>query len=283
MNRPRARIALAVLTLGAAGLTACGGSDDKPIDIASDCKPIVEGVTTVASGELTMAVAEYPPYVSNAGGRLTGVDGEMLTEVASKLCLQPDPKIQSFTAIIESVKNGSADLTAGNWYINDERKQTFEVSSPVYADQMAIVTQAGLDSLDQLQGKQVGTTQGYLWVEDLQKALGQKNVKLYATEDAVYQDVKVGRIAAGVITYGGGAQILKSNNDTTLKLEVLKPDQQVKASVGTPQSAVLIHKGNTKLLEAVDKVIADLHQSGKLKQILTSNGLPASAADVTSG
>lgn len=279
MNRSTAAVIGFAALLSTATLTACG-ADAKQVAIADDCKPVVDGVETVSDGKLTMAVAEYPPYVSNAGGELSGVDGDLLTEVSKRLCLQPDVKTQSFTAIIESVKNGSADLTAGNWYINQERKQLFEVSDPVYADQMAVVSQDGVDTVSGLEGASVGTTQGYLWVEDLQAALGKDNVKLYQTEDAVYQDVKVGRIEAGVITYGGGAQLQKTYNDDASQLEVLQPDERVQASVGTPESAVLIHQGNTKLLEAVNQVIADLHGDGTLAEILEDNGLPASAADV---
>ena len=279
MNRVRLTALTLTALLSGLSLTACG-SGGEAVAIADDCKPVVDGVKTVKKGKLTMAVAEYPPYISTAGGKLSGVDGDVLAEVAKRLCLQPDPKTQSFSAIIESVKNNSADLTAGNWYINDERKQQFEVSNPVYADQMAVISKAGGDSVSALEGQTVGTTQGYLWVEDLQKVLGKQNVRLYATEDAAYQDVKVGRIDSAVITYGGGTQLLNTYKDKTSKLEVLQPDERVAASVGTPQTAVLVQKGNASLVEAVNQVVADLRQEGKLAEILTENGLPESAGDV---
>jgi len=275
MKRINVLLGPLVLALTAISLTGCGSSQDTA-QIAKGCKPVVNGVHTTNSGKLTMAVAEYPPYISNANG-LSGVDGELLLHVAKALCLQPGVQTQSFTAIIESVKNGRADLTAGNWYINADREATFEVSQPVYADKMAIITKSGGDTIAGLQGKAVGTTQGYLWVADLQKALGKSNVHLYSTEDAAYQDVKVGRIAAGVITYGGGSHLLASNNDNTTKLQALKPDPRVQASVGSPQSAVLTHKGDTALLKAVNVVISKMKADGSLAQILKKNGLPASA------
>jgi polar amino acid transport system substrate-binding protein len=279
MNRSRLTSLGVAALLSPLALAGCG-SDDNQLAIAADCTPVVEGVETVSEGKLSMAVAEYPPYVTNAQGELGGVDGEVLTEVARQLCLQPSVQTQSFTAIIESVKNGSADLTAGNWYINDERKQQFEVSDPVYADEMAIVSQDGFDNLDALEGKTIGTTQGYLWVEDLQKALGKDKVKLYATEDAAFQDVKVGRIDAAVITYGGGTQLLKTYKGDESWLNGFAPDERVAASVDTARTAVLIEKGNTELLEAVNTVVDGLREDGALAEILENNGLPASAADV---
>lgn len=269
------------LALGASLLSGCGSSSSQAASTgAAGCKPIVAGVKTVNPGKLTMAIAEYPPYVSMAGGSLSGVDGVVLKEVAKALCLQPDPQTMSFPAIIESVKSGRADLTAGNWYINAERASTFELSKPVYRDLMALLTKSGANNLNQIAGQKVGTTQGYLWVQDLQKTFGIGNVKLYATEDAVFQDVAVGRVQAGVMTYGAATQLLKANKNDTLKVEILQPDPRVQASVGVAQTAVLVQKGNTALRDAVDQVVGEMRASGALKKALEDSGLKSDAADV---
>lgn len=268
----------ALLAASLLPLAACGGAPASTVP--TDCKPVVEGVETANNGKLTMAIAEYPPYVSLKGGSLSGVDGTVLAEVAKQLCLQPDAKTSSFTAIIESVKNGSVDLSAGNWYINEERAQQFEVSNPVYLDKMALLTADGADTIDGVSGKSVGTPQGYLWVKDLQDTLGKDKVKLYATEDAVYQDVKSGRAGAGIMTYGAALQLVKSNNDTKLKVTELKSDLRIKASVGAARTAVLVHKGNTKLKDAVDTVVEKMRADGSLQKALEDNGLPGSAAEV---
>jgi polar amino acid transport system substrate-binding protein len=257
--------------------TACS---QPPAEISSDCKPIVAGVTTVTPGVLTAAVAEFPPYVSMKGGTLSGVDGVLLKKVAEKLCLTPKATTQSFTAVIESVKNGSADLTAGDWQFSEDRAQIFETSHPVYLEKVALMSKSGAANIDDLKGKTVGTPQGYLWVEDLQNALGADSVKLYATEDAVYQDIKAGRLDAGVTSIGGAIQAVKANNDSSLKVESLKPDERIQQTMGKQTAVVLIHKGNTKLKEAVDKVSADMQVDGSLEQALKDVGLPSELANV---
>lgn len=272
-------IAAGMFAAGVLALAGCATAAE-PASVPEDCTPIVEGVETISAGKLTAAVAEYPPYVSLAGGALSGVDGAVLSRVAEELCLVPNGQTQSFTAIIESVKSGSADLSAGNWYINDERKSQFEVSDPVYIDQMAIVSKEGFSTLGELAGSTVGTTQGYLWVADFQAALGTDKVSLYATEDATYQDVKNGRIQAGVFTFGAAQQLLEANNDTTLKIEAFEPDERIGASVDAAQTAVLIQPGNAKLLEAVNAVIAEMREDGSLTAALEENGLDPAAADV---
>ena len=279
MRRNTDTITLAVLALTVAATTACSSSN-AGAEIVDDCQPIVSGVETTESGELTAAFQEYPPYISNAGGTVSGVDGEVVKRVASALCLDVNAKVTTPTAIIESVKNGSADLTLGNWYINEEPASLYELSDPIYADQMAVISPDGATGISELEGKTVGTVQGYLWVEDMQNALGSGNVRLYNSEDAVYQDVAAGRIDAGVTTFGGATQAGKTNQGDE-EVEVLAPDQRIAASVGTPRTAALIHKGNTGLQEAVNVVVAEMHGDGSLEKALTDNGLPASAADVS--
>lgn len=282
MSRLAKGAAVAALLMGAsAALTGCSSTTTTAAAVPDDCTPIVEGVETAETGKLVAAVAEYPPYVSLAGGSLSGVDGEVIARVASELCLTPDARTGSFTANIESTKNGSADLSAGNWYINEERKSQFEVSDPVYVDQMVVVSKDGFSSLEDLQGSTVGTTQGYLWVEDFQSALGSDKVSLYATEDATYQDVKNGRIQAGIFTHGAAQQLLEANNDTTLKVEPFEANDAIGASVDLPLTAVLIHQGNTKLLEAVNAVVTEMREDGSLAEALEKNGLDPEAATVT--
>ncbi|MFF0990813.1 substrate-binding periplasmic protein [Kocuria nitroreducens] len=276
MHRTRFAASALLLTT-VVPLAACGGGGTSTV--AEDCEPIVADVQTAEEGKLTAAVQEYPPYVSMAGDELSGVDGVLIAEVAERLCLEPEVQVTSITAVVESVRNGSADLTAGNWYINEERGREFELSDPVYIDQMALLTADGATSLDQLEGKTVGTPQGYLWVEDLQSVLGSQ-VKLYASEQAVYQDVRSGRTDAGVVTYGAAKHLVESNDDSELQVELMEPDERVEASVGQARTAVLVHKGRTQLRDAVNQVVEEMRADGSLEQALEEAGLPASAADV---
>lgn len=85
------------------------------------------------------------------------------------------------------------------------------------------------------------------------------------------------------MTYGAALQLVKSNNDTRLKVTELKSDPRIKASRGAARTAVLVHKGNTKLKEAVDTVVEKMRADGSLQKALEVNGLPGSAAEVKTG
>lgn len=279
INRSRIAAITGTALLATTLITSCSSGSGQATAVPEDCTPIVEGVEVVAEGKLTAAVPEYPPYISMAEGELTGVDGEVIKRIAQELCLEPAPRTQPFTAIYESTKNGSVDLTAGNSYLNKQRQETYEVSTPVYLDQMVIISKDGLSRIEEMEGKPVGTTQGYLWVGDFQNALGSSNVRLYGSEDATYQDVANGRIQAGILTHGAAKQLLETNNDTTLKIAPFEPTNKVEASVDNPRSVVLMPKGDKKMLEAVNAVLQEMREDGSLAQALEDNGFDPSAAD----
>ncbi len=46
------------------------------------------------------------------------------------------------------------------------------LSAPLYLDVMGIISKPGYATVGELEGKRVGTVQGYLWVNDLKKVLG---------------------------------------------------------------------------------------------------------------
>ncbi|MFV0434888.1 MAG: substrate-binding periplasmic protein [Leucobacter sp.] len=269
----------AALMLGLSALTACSSGTSQESAVADDCTPIMEGVETVKPGKLTAAVAEYPPYVSQAGGEVTGVDGVIMQRIADELCLELNLEVQGWPAIYENTRNGAVDMAEGNIYLNKERLELYEVSVPVYRDEMFIVSKDGISSLEDMKGKKVGTVQGYLWVEDFQNALGKDNVQLYASEDAAYQDVANGRIEAAIMTSGGARQILEANNDTTLKNVKFESNDKIAASVEPPQSIVLAPKGNTEFIEAVNLVIEGMQEDGSLVKALTDNGFEETAAE----
>lgn len=268
------------LLLGSVALVGCSSGGGSTEAVSADCEPVASDVELVKDGNLTVAVAEYPAYVSMATGELSGADGDILNHIAEELCLTPDASIQSFTAIIETVKSGRADMTAGNWYITPEREVDFEVSDPVYRDDVVILSKDGFSTLEELQGLTVSATQGYSTVPDLQAALGQDNVKLYATEEAGFQDLKNGRVDASVMTVGAGSHMLTMNPDTGLQMEVFEETPEILDTAGNAKNYILIPKGNTKMLAAVNEILAEMRADGTLAEILETNGFKGSAAEI---
>jgi polar amino acid transport system substrate-binding protein len=270
MNRAVTGALAAALTL--AGLAGCA----KPVasgQVPRDCKPAHE-FETVQDGTLTVTTFDLPPFTQVKGHELAGVDGDILYAIAERECLTVTVVPQATAANIPTVKVGRADLTAAAWYRTAERAKIVALSDPLYTDQMGIISKQGISAIPELKGRTVGTVDGYLWVQDLQKYLG-SDLKIYSTTLNMYQDLAAGRLDVGVDSFGSGEY-----NAEGLRVEVAQPLDAVAASQQGAQIAYPINADNAAMLEAVNEDIAELRTSGELGRILERNGLDRSAGDV---
>ncbi|GAA1210598.1 substrate-binding periplasmic protein [Prauserella alba] len=243
-----------------------------------DCRP-TENVQTLTDGELTVLVAEHPPFVSMSGNELTGIEGELIKDIAADLCLELNATSTSFSAVIEGLQSGRADLSAGNWTVNDERRKLFEVSHGIYTSGMGIVTRdKNWSSVEQLEGKPLGTPQGYLWVEQLNDVYGADNVRQYQTDTAVLDDVNAGRIEAGIVSLAANTWRLQQDQYSALTMAEMKPTEQIPYTQEPPTSVALIAKGNTALEKATNASIKDYYESGELGKALKKAGLDPDTA-----
>lgn len=254
-----------------AALSGCGG-DGSASTVSADCKP-AHKFPTAKDGTLTVATYDLPPFSKLEGKTITGVDGALVKAIAAKECLTITAKPAATAAVIPTVQAGRADLAVGDWYRTAERAKIVALSDPLYTDQMALISKAGLKDIGDLKGKKVGTVDGYLWVKDLKKFLG-GGLKVYSSTLNMNQDLKAGRIDVGIDSYGSG----KFNNKD-LTVEVANSHPEVAASQEGAQASFPVPLDNAKLLAAINEDIADLHKSGELAKILTANGLDATAAD----
>lgn len=268
-SRKTIAVGLAAISMGS--VVACSSSSGSA-KVASDCKA-KHSFTTIDKGTLTVALYDLPPFTKVDGKNISGVDGDILAEIGKMECVTITPQPLAAAAVIPSVQSKHADLAAAAWYRTAAREQIVSLSDPLYLDQMAIISKDGLDSMDQLKGKQVGTVDGYLWVSDVKKILGD-NLKVYPSTVNMNQDLKTGRIEVALDSFGSGVY-----NNPNLKVKVIKPDPAVTGSKEAAQACFPISKDNPDLLKAVNDDITLMHQNGKIKQILKDNKLEESAAD----
>ena len=246
---------------------------------AQDCKPAHE-FKTVEAGKLTVAIYEYPPFSSvAAGGEIGGVDSDIAKAIAQANCLEVVPVSVDPAATIQYVISGKADIAVGDWYRTEERAKVLGLSYPTYLDQMGIYSKEGFSKVEDLMGKKVGTISGFLWVAELQTLLGD-NLVLYPNPVALAQDLAAGRVDVGVDSYGTGVYAQKSGGYAGIQIKVAEPDDRVQASIQAAQAALLYSKDNPEFGAALDAGIQEMHGSGELAEILKSNGLDPSGADV---
>lgn len=281
MNTHRFKSAGALILVAVAlgfGLTAC--SSPAETSVASSCTPKHEGIQTVSPGKLTIGVIDIPPFSSYNSGQPNGIDIEIANKIAKDECLEPTYQAATYADAIQSISGGNIDLAVGTIDATEKRLKAVDFSASTYLDGMGIASRTGATTVADLErmGK-VGTIGGYLWVDDLQKILGDKLVT-YPSSVELKADFDAGRLDADVDAYGVQVVQFKDAEGVTIALANDNPDPRVGTINKAPEAAFPHTKGNTSLKQALDAGIIAQHEDGSIKKLITDAGLSEGLAKV---
>jgi polar amino acid transport system substrate-binding protein len=272
MSRRSKLFVLPAALLLAGGLAACGGSDEKPAAVGADCKP-AHDFTTIEKGKLAVSVYVSPPYTEQKGSAFGGVDGLIITELAKRECLELKASPVAGAALIASVESKRADLAIGGVYRTEEREKLLELSDTMYRDGMALLSKKDVSGAASLKGKTVGVIQGYLWNEELQKALGTDAVKIYQASDGLVNDLANGRVDAGVLTTAEAGFRAAQNKAANFKVTEFESDPSVPSSQKPGEVVLAMTKGNTAMKQAFSEDIKALVSDGTIARFLKDNNM----------
>ncbi|KQU89826.1 MULTISPECIES: transporter substrate-binding domain-containing protein [Ensifer] len=262
-----------LLLTGIAGLLV-----SSQVALAQDCTP-KHTFATIEEGTLTVAVTTYVPHsYLDDSGNMKGIDGDIAAEFAKRECLKVKAVAVDPAAAIQYVLSGQADIATGDWYRTAERAKVMNLSAPLYTDQMAIYSKNGFADVGDLEDKQVGTVQGYLWVTDLKTMLGSK-LRLYPNSVNMQQDLFSGRIDVAVDGYSTGVVAEKNGALKDVKVKVAASDDRVRATKEAAQAAFPYSFNAKELGVALDAGIEAMHADGTIVGILKSYGLDGTAAE----
>ncbi|MDO0932084.1 transporter substrate-binding domain-containing protein [Streptomyces sp. DG2A-72] len=256
----RARILAA--TTATAGLVLVAGcsSDD---DGASGTQTAAGGVTLVKGGQITTCThLPYPPFQSEIDGKVQGFDVSLIDLVAGDLGVKQNIVDQPF----ENFKTGGSlnadqcDLAAAGMTITEERKKNVDFSDPYFEATQAVLVdkKSGIKSFAELKGKKVGA-QAQTTGEDYAKSKGLDPVS-FESSDAVLNGLRTGQVEAVVIDYPVVQGWLKD------KANAAAFDVAEQINTGE-QYGFSVKKGNTKLVDAIDKALADAKADGTYKKL----------------
>ncbi|PZR79852.1 MAG: amino acid ABC transporter substrate-binding protein [Stutzerimonas stutzeri] len=245
--------------------------------MAQDCTPKHQ-FETITKGKLTVALTNTPPYSQEEAGAVSGIDGDLVKLFAEENCLDITYEIFTYPAAVSAVQSDRADIAIGGFYRTAAREKVVTLSAPVYLDQLAVASVDGLDTVDQLVGKRVGTVEGYAWVLEMEDTF--EGSGTYPSSLNLAQDLQAGRIDAAL--EGFGAAVLL-NKGTDVKVKLLKADDRIEATTNASQTSFLLSKTNEDFVSAVNATISDYRSQGVIGKTLEAYGLDPSTADVGEG
>ncbi|MGB3482583.1 MAG: transporter substrate-binding domain-containing protein [Mycobacterium sp.] len=264
----------AVTALAVAGmLSACtsAGGSQAP---SADCVPAHENLDLISAGTLTIGVSDMPPQSSTTGpDGYSGLDADIINGFAATECLSVTPISGASSAMVPGVEQHRWDTALGGWYRTEKRNEVVTMADPMYLDSLAIIA-AEPETITSLEGKRVGTVDGYLYVPDLKSVYGD-NLTLYPSVLELAQDLKAGRIDAAI----DGAVSAPTTYGDAFVISVPDADPRVSATSVPGQCSLPFAKSNTTLLAAFNDYIAAIKLDGTLAELLTEYGIDPKLAD----
>ncbi len=233
-------------------LAACGG----------------KGGLTVEEGKLHMSTnAEFPPYemVTNDGG-FEGIDVEVAGLIAQKLGLELVVDDMGFTAALEAVQNGRSDIAMAGITVNEERLANMDFTDSYATGIQVVIVPEGssITTVDDLSnapliGTQEGTT-GYIYCSDKPEngGYGEDHVVAYETGAVAIQALLAGQVDCVVIDNQPAQEYVKANPG----LKILDTEFAVE------DYAIAVKKGNSQLLEQVNKALGELIADGSVQKVV---------------
>ena len=272
-----ARPAVAFALIGTALLTgACASKDTTAVAAGS----VAAGLDTIDKGVVKVAIEPYMPYTDMRGGKMVGLDAEILQEAAGHLGLKVEPTVTDFKGMLGGVQSHRVDITIGGvgWSADRAAKGLF--TDPVYYSPpaMAVVGDQSYRTIEDLAGKTVGTVTGYVWEKPIKEIPG-VHAKVYQDAATFFNDLGTGRLDVGfidplLVTYQ--AQL---KPDTKFKLLYFTPptDAQIAAQPDYKdfrqiQIAFYVAPQAPKLAQALNGEIDRMYKNGKLAAMVTKWG-----------
>lgn len=240
--------AAAVMAVGIAG---CGG------DKAAESKPAAD------NGKLLIAInSTFPPFESVKEGTsdYTGIDIDIAQYVAKKMGKTAEFTDMKFASLVPTLQSGRADMILSAISPTKERMEVVDFSIPYYFPMKAIICQkgAGYDSMDKLKGMSAGASMGTTYANDLRQAGGIDVVEMDSTP-LVVQDIKNGRLAAGLFDSAQAGVFIQQNPD--LEMHILNLPVVMEDTF-----AVALPKGS-KVVEKVNEILKEMKQNGEMHKI----------------
>lgn len=258
-------------------LSGCSTTAGAAVD--PSCTPKHE-FSTINSGTLTVAAYDFAPHLKIEGNQISGVEGELLNEIAKRECLTITLEASGGAgAAIPAVQAGRADLAASDWWRTKARAKVVALSNPVYLDQGALVSVAGYKTIAELDGKKIGSVAGNLWNDEFAQVFGDK-FSVYQDPEAAFSDLAAGRIDAVIDSVGATTARFESTPIKDAQIVPLQPDARIPVSAHPGQLNWPTKLDNAALTKAINDNIEDLRKDGTIAELLKKYGMDASAADV---
>lgn len=256
------------LLLAAGLLVGCGSNNDKNNTAASGNGGAAS--TEAPAKKLIMGTsADFPPYefhkMVEGTDTIVGFDIEIAKEIAADLGQELEVKDLPFDSLLNELASGRIDMVISGLSPTPERAEAVGLSDIYYkAEQAVVVREADKDkfaNMDALKGAKIGIQTGSIQ-EDIAKGIeGAELTSLSKISEIVLQ-LQSNRVDASIMEGPVAKSFVK--NVKGLVITDAKPEVEDDGYV------IGVKKGNTELLDQVNKTLGRLNSEGKIDEFVAA-------------
>ena len=211
---------------------------------------------TVEPGILTLANSNEMPMIAMEDGKLIGSDAEIIATIAAKLGLGVKSAQMEWSATVQSVKSGRADVMLGNMGWTPARAQALLITDAIYYAGTFVCMKKDKPfnsfSVNDAKGHSIGTVTGFTIVPEMKKLPGVGEVKLYDNSDGCVRDVVAGRLDFAVLDAPLVDYMILKNPDWNLKQVPMAPDPAFPQLTSKQHTVMGMNQQNFDLFDAVN-------------------------------
>ena len=251
MKKMKKILALALAGTMVLSFAACGSKDETAKDSSSK--------ETITFG----TNAEFPPfeYVSAQGtiGEYDGIDMAIAKQIGEDMGKEAVINNMEFDSLLLALDNGQVDAVIAGMTVTDERKESYDFSTPYYtATQVMIVKEdSDIKTAADMKDKKIVVIQGYTG-ETCVKDMGYSYEAFKKGTEAVLELVN-GKCDVVVIDSATAEKFVGDN-------EGLKIVEDASAFEGE-EYAIAVKKGNTELLNQINASIQKMLDNGTVSEL----------------
>ncbi len=263
-------LALVLMLSVAVLFTACGEDDSKTLVMATN--------------------AAFPPYEYRDGDQIVGIDAEIAAAIAAELGMTLKIEDVEFGSVLTGVAEGKYDMGMAGITVTDERKETMDFSNTYATGIQVIIVKDGstiatledifefndagdpvaLKNPDMKVGVQENTTGDIYsssaitsWgFNDLNedKSVKTNRVVRYKTGAEAVTALKTGKVDCVIIDNEPAKSFVAANEG----IHILEGENEY----AVEDYAICVKKGNTELLEKINKALDKLKADGTIDSII---------------
>lgn len=208
--------------------------------------------------------AGFEPYEYVKNNEIVGVDVDIAREIAREMGKKLEIKDVAFDSIVNELNSNKADFAAAGMSITEERKKEVDFSAEYISSKQVIVVNKNnntIKSKEDLNSKTISVQTGT--VGDTYVSKNFKNVKIIGHKKflTAAEDVKANKSDCIVMDELPAKELVSKNPTLTiLNIELV-----------TDKYAIAVKKGNTTLLNTINKVLDRLMKEGKIEEYVINH------------